>query len=163
MPNGIPSRDVIRRVLCALKPEVCQECFDEWISGLLGSSTGAQDHVAIDGKTLRGTSDSSRGIGPLLVVSAWASEKGVTPAQVPADQKSSEITAIFELLSLIDLENSIDHDRCHGDSVYTFIGVGEVQTDIRYYLCSLPLYVSQFAKCVRSHGASKTPVTGVLT
>ncbi len=40
-------------------------------------------------------------------MSAWASEKGLTLAQVPTDQKSNEITAIPELLRLIDLKNSI--------------------------------------------------------
>ncbi|MBL8816780.1 MAG: ISAs1 family transposase [Planctomyces sp.] len=66
-----------------------------------------QRHVAIDGKTLRGSGDSSKGIGPLHLVSAWASEKGLTLAQVPTDQKSNEITAIPELLQLLDLKNSI--------------------------------------------------------
>ncbi|MCX7399273.1 MAG: ISAs1 family transposase [Planctomycetales bacterium] len=107
LPNGIPSRDVIRRVLCALKPEAFQECFSEWISRLIGSSNNAQRHVAVDGKTLRGSGDSNKGIGPLHLVSAWASERGLTLAQVPTDQKSNEITAIPELLRLIDLKKSI--------------------------------------------------------
>jgi len=108
LPNGIPSRDVIRRVLCALRPEAFQMCFTEWISRLIGSSDdGLQRHVAIDGKTLRGSGDFSKGIGPLHLVSAWASEKGLTLAQVPTDQKSNEITAIPELLQLLDLKNSI--------------------------------------------------------
>lgn len=107
LPNGIPSRDVIRRVLCALKPEAFQECFSEWIGRLIGSSNDAQRHVAVDGKTLRGSGDSNKGIGPLHLVSAWASERGLTLAQVPTDQKSNEITAIPELLRLIDLKKSI--------------------------------------------------------
>jgi len=108
LPNGIPSRDVIRRVLCALKPEAFQECFTDWISRLIGGTDdGSQRHVAIDGKTLRGSSDSNRGIGPLHLVSAWASEKGLTLAQVPTDQKSNEITAIPQLLRLIDLKKAI--------------------------------------------------------
>ena len=89
LPNGIPSRDVIRRVLCALRPEVFQQCFSEWIHRLIGSG------------------DTSKGIGPLHLVSAWASEKGLTLAQVPTDQKSNEITAIPELLKLIDPGKSI--------------------------------------------------------
>jgi predicted transposase YbfD/YdcC len=107
LPNGIPSRDVIRRVLCALKPAAFQECFSEWISRLIGSSNDGQRHVAVDGKTLRGSGDSNKGIGPLHLVSAWASERGLTLAQVPTDQKSNEITAIPELLRLIDLKKSI--------------------------------------------------------
>lgn len=108
LPNGIPSRDVIRRVLCALRPEAFQACFTEWISRLIGGrGDGAQRHVAVDGKTLRGSGDSNKGLGPLHLVSAWASEKGLTPAQVPTDRKSNEITAIPELLRLIDLKKSI--------------------------------------------------------
>jgi predicted transposase YbfD/YdcC len=93
--------------LCALKPEAFQECFSEWIGRLIGSSNDAQRHVAVDGKTLRGSGDSNKGIGPLHLVSAWASERGLTLAQVPTDQKSNEITAIPELLRLIDLKKSI--------------------------------------------------------
>jgi hypothetical protein len=116
LPNGIPSRDVIRRVLCALKPKAFQERFTEWISRLLGcSDDDAQRHVAVNGKTHRGSGASNKGIGPLHLVSAWASEKGLTLAQVATDQKSNKITAIPELLRLIDLKKSIDHDRRHGD------------------------------------------------
>lgn len=61
----------------------------------------------VDGKTLRGSGDSNKGIGPLHLVSAWASEKGLTLAQVPTDQKSNEITEIPELLRLIELKKSI--------------------------------------------------------
>ncbi len=53
LPNGLPSRDVIRRVLCALQPEAFQECLTDWISRLIGGTDdGSQRYVAIDGKTL---------------------------------------------------------------------------------------------------------------
>jgi hypothetical protein len=71
LPNGIPSHDVIRRVLCALRPEVFQQCFSEWINRLIGNNDGrAQRHVAVDGKMLRGSGDASKGIGPFHLVSA---------------------------------------------------------------------------------------------
>ena len=106
--NGIPSRDAIPRVPRALKPEASQECFTDWISRPIGGSDdGSQRHVAINGKTLRGSSDSNRGIEPLRVVSAWASEKGLTPAQVPTNQKPQQITANPVLLRLIDLKKAI--------------------------------------------------------
>ena len=86
LPNGIPSRHVIRRVLGALKPEAFQECFTDWISRLTGGTDdGSQRHVAIDGKTLRGSSDANQRIGLLHLAVALASEKGLTLAQVPAD------------------------------------------------------------------------------
>jgi hypothetical protein len=71
LPNGIPSHDVIRRVLCALRPEVFQQCFSEWINRLIGNNDGrAQRHVAVDGKMLRGSGDAGKGIGPFHLVSA---------------------------------------------------------------------------------------------
>ena len=108
LPNGLPSRDVIRRVLCALKPDAFQQCFATWIASLSAAKLNSENrHVAIDGKTLRGSHDKAKGLGPLHLVSAWASEKGLTLGQVATDQKSNEITAIPELLRLIDLEGTV--------------------------------------------------------
>jgi hypothetical protein len=106
--RGLPSRDVFRRVLCALKPEAFQRCFTEWITTLTGQrQEGKSRHVAIDGKTLKGSRSKANGLGALHLVSAWASERGLTLAQVSTDEKSNEITAIPELLKLIDLEGSV--------------------------------------------------------
>ncbi|MEZ5944945.1 MAG: ISAs1 family transposase [Planctomycetaceae bacterium] len=108
LPHGIPSRDVFRRVLCALHPEAFQSCFVSWIEALLGGKKeGEQRHVAIDGKCLKGSRDARHGLGPLHLVSAWASEQGLTLAQVPTEEKSNEITAIPELLRLIDLDGAV--------------------------------------------------------
>ncbi len=108
LPRGIPSRDVFRRVLCALQPAAFQRCFTSWIEALLGDrKEGEQRHVAIDGKCLKGSPDTKNGLGPLHLVSAWASEQGLTLAQVPTEEKSNEITAIPELLRLIDLNGAV--------------------------------------------------------
>lgn len=108
LERGLPSRDVIRRVLCALKPEVFQQCFTNWITSLVGEpEEGTARHVAIDGKSLRGSRSKANGLGPLHLVSAWASERGLTLAQVSTDEKSNEITAIPELLKLIDLDGAV--------------------------------------------------------
>jgi predicted transposase YbfD/YdcC len=107
LPNGIPRKDVFRRVLAALKPEVFQACFEKWIESLRAATGTEQPVVAIDGKTLRRSHDASKGLGPLHVVSAWATEMGLALGQVATDQHSNEITAIPELLKLIDLEGTI--------------------------------------------------------
>src|SRR6188474_1622034 len=74
LPNGVPSRDCIRRVLIALQPEAFQRCFREWIADALDPAGGGPGRlVAIDGKTLRRSHDAANGLGPLHVVSAWAS------------------------------------------------------------------------------------------
>jgi hypothetical protein len=53
LPNGIPSRDCLRRVLSALKPEAFQECLQKWIAEcLIGTSEGSHRTIAIDGKTI---------------------------------------------------------------------------------------------------------------
>jgi predicted transposase YbfD/YdcC len=63
--------------------------------------------MAIDGKTMKGSHNRAKGLGPMHMVSAWLSEFGLTLAQVATDVKSNEITAIPELLKLIDLNGSI--------------------------------------------------------
>ena len=63
--------------------------------------------MAIDGKAMKGSHNRAKGPGPMHMVSAWLSEFGLTLAQVATDVKSNEITAIPELLKLIDLNGSI--------------------------------------------------------
>ena len=108
LPNGIPSRDCLRRLLIVLKPEAFQKCFEEWItSGVEADVTGQRRLVAIDGKSCRRSHDASKDWGPLHIVSAWASEQGIALGQVATDDKSNEITAIPELLTRIDLTNTV--------------------------------------------------------
>ena len=64
-------------------------------------------HIAIDGKTLRRSHDRKNGLGPMHIVSAWASDCGITLGQVATEEKSNEITAIPQLLDLIDVEDAI--------------------------------------------------------
>jgi predicted transposase YbfD/YdcC len=108
LPNGIPSRDCIRRLLMALKPEAFQECFRDWIAHAIQADDGGPNRlVAIDGKTCRRSHDASHGLGPLHIVSAWACEEGIALGQVATEEKSNEITAIPQLLKRIDLANSV--------------------------------------------------------
>src|SRR3954463_15859309 len=108
LPNGIPSRDCIRRLLVALKPEAFQRCFQAWIADAIPIDAGGPLRlVAIDGKTCRRSHDAARGLGALHVVSAWASEQGIALGQVATDAKSNEITAIPQLLEQIELAGSL--------------------------------------------------------
>jgi predicted transposase YbfD/YdcC len=108
LPNGIPSRDCIRRLLMALKPEAFQKCFQDWISHAIRADDSSPDRlVAIDGKTCRRSHDASQQLGPLHIVSAWASEEGIALGQVATEAKSNEITAIPQLLKQIDLTASL--------------------------------------------------------
>ncbi|MEZ5941666.1 MAG: ISAs1 family transposase [Planctomycetaceae bacterium] len=107
LPHGIPSRDVFRRVLCALHPEAFQSCFVSWIEALLGGKKeGEQRHVAIDGKCLKGSRDARHGLGPLHLVSMGFGA-GAYAGSGSHRGKSNEITAIPELLRLIDLDGAV--------------------------------------------------------
>ncbi len=119
LPNGIPSRDCIRRILSTLKPEAFQTCFQSWIAACLTNEDGdAGPTIAIDGKTLRRSHDRGNGLEPLHVVSAWASEQGLMLGQVATEAKSNEITAIPELIDRIDVKGgvvTIDAMGCQKD------------------------------------------------
>ena len=111
LPNGIPSKDVFRRVLMALKPAAFQACFANWLQSLRAEATAAtgvdQPILAVDGKTARRSHDRTNGLGALHSVSVWASEFGLSLGQVACAEKSNEITAIPELLRLVDIQGAI--------------------------------------------------------
>ena len=110
LPKGLPSKDVFRRVLMALNPQSFQACFVSWLNSLQsesGSGPGSRRTMAVDGKCLRGSHDRSKGLGPLHLVSVWLTEAGLTLAQTATDQKSNEITAIPEVLKLVDMTGAI--------------------------------------------------------
>jgi predicted transposase YbfD/YdcC len=111
LPHGIPKKDVFRRVLATLKPDAFQACFTLWLTALrtaAAEATGVErPTLAVDGKTLRRSHDRRRNLGALHSVSVWASEFGLTLAQVATEEKSNEITAIPILLSLVDIQGAI--------------------------------------------------------
>lgn len=111
LPYGVPRKDVFRRVLSALKPEAFQRCFANWLESLREAAEEAggvaQPVLSVDGKTLRRSHDRKRGLGPLHSVSVWASDSGLTLAQVATNEKANEITAIPALLKLADLSGAI--------------------------------------------------------
>ena len=111
LPNGIPRKDVFRRVLSALHPAGFQACFASWLQALQTQAAQAspveQPILSVDGKTLRRSHNRGKGLGALHSVSVWASDFGLTLAQVACDQKSNEITAIPEVLKLVSLAGAI--------------------------------------------------------
>jgi predicted transposase YbfD/YdcC len=111
LPNGIPRKDVFRRVLSLLQPSAFQACFVNWLESLRAKAAAAtgvdQPVLAIDGKTLRRSHDRSKGLGALHSVSVWASDYGLSLGQVACAEKSNEITAIPELLKLVNITGAI--------------------------------------------------------
>ena len=111
LPHGVPRKDVFRRVLMALKPAAFQACFADWLRSLRAAAATAsgvtQPVLAVDGKTARRSHDRKNGLGALHSVSVWASEFGLSLGQVACAEKSNEITAIPELLRLVDIKGAI--------------------------------------------------------
>src|SRR5438552_914925 len=107
--QGIPSHDTFRRVFQAVCPQALQRCLLQWLQGLRQAAPAAAqgEVVAIDGKTLRRTFDRARSLGALHLVSAWATANGLTLGQVAVDAKSNEITAIPQLIELLDLKDCV--------------------------------------------------------
>jgi len=111
LPNGVPRKDVFRRVLSLLNPGAFQACFTSWLTALRDAAAAATDIerpiLAVDGKTARRSHDRKNGLGALHAVSIWASEFGLSLGQVACAEKSNEITAIPELLTLVDIQGAI--------------------------------------------------------
>jgi predicted transposase YbfD/YdcC len=105
LENGIPSHDTFRRVFSLLDNIELKEIFVEWISSAVRLSKGSL--VNIDGKNLCGSKEPIKGKKALNIVSAWASEQSIVLGEVKTDEKSNEITAIPELLKILDLEGCI--------------------------------------------------------
>src|SRR5262245_25930738 len=123
LPGGIPCHDTFERVFAALDSRAFQRCCLAWfrdVANLVGI-----DHIAIDGKTLRGSANSK--IGPLHVVSAWATQAHLSLGQVAVDKKSNEITAIPQLLQLLDLHGAlvtIDAMGCQKEIAKKIVAAG---------------------------------------
>jgi predicted transposase YbfD/YdcC len=105
LPNGLPSHDTLERVFDRLDPVAFQACFRQWIEAL--AQRLGLTHIAIDGKTLRGSGNTPKGWKPLHIVSAWATQCHLSLGQVTVDEKSNEITAIPQLLELLDVHGAL--------------------------------------------------------
>jgi predicted transposase YbfD/YdcC len=102
--NGIPSRNTIERVFKLLNPEGFKECFINWVKSFQDSM---QEVIAIDGKTLRHSFDNAKDKPAIHMVSAFATKAGIVLGQEKVNEKSNEITAIPELLKLLDVKGAI--------------------------------------------------------
>ena len=105
LTNGVPSDDTFARVLARLDPGAFERCLLSWIRAV--QEVTENRLIAIDGKTLRGSYDRRDGKAAIHMVSAWASENKLSLGQVVVDEKSNEITAIPELLRLLDVSGAL--------------------------------------------------------
>ncbi|WP_416776863.1 ISAs1 family transposase [Xenorhabdus budapestensis] len=166
LPNGIPSHDTFNDVINRLDPQEFGLAFTQWVKSL---ATFSDDIIALDGKTLRGTLDKANGAPALHLVSAWSVENQLCFGQVKVSDKSNEITAIPNLLALLDIEGStvtIDAMGCQYKIADQIVGEqadyvlalkgnqGEFHEDIKYFLDT------QLAKGFRGIPHAKTQGTG---
>ena len=116
LPHGIPSHDTFGDVFSRLDPEQFQQCFMAWTQAVSDLVPG--EVVAIDGKTVRRSHDRNSGKRAIHLVSAWASANTLTLGQVKTEEKSNEITAIPQLLQMLELKGcivTIDAMGCQKD------------------------------------------------
>ena len=106
MPHGAPTQDVILAVFGALHPETFSAVFRAWAELLALRLKAMGTQIAIDGKTSRRSFDTQSGKSAVHTVSAWMSEAGLVLGQQKTETKSNEITAIPELLQVLDLRGA---------------------------------------------------------
>ena len=100
LENGIPSHDTMQRVFGMIKPKEFEKSFCAWMGAVAEKTDG--EIISIDGKTLRGSKDGEK--KPLHMVSAWANANQLVLGQIATEEKSNEITAVPELIDLLDIE-----------------------------------------------------------
>jgi predicted transposase YbfD/YdcC len=101
--NGIASHDTFGRVFRLISAHEFEACFLRWMQHLCPNLEG--QHLAIDGKTVRGSHNGEK--GPIHLVSAWRTQMGMALGQVKTAEKSNEITAIPELLDVLNFKGAI--------------------------------------------------------
>src|SRR5580698_4988583 len=101
--NGIPSHDTFNRVFAALDPKAFLDCFLRWTQSV--RQAVPQEIVALDGKALRRALDKDQSVQ--YIVSAWAESNGLVLGQLKVADKSNEITAVPELLRVLELSGCI--------------------------------------------------------
>ena len=106
LSNEAPSHDTFERVFRWIDGKEFERCFILWMREVCREENGMRV-IAIDGKTMCGSGDASTGRKPLHIVSAWTDANNMVLGQVKTEEKSNEITAIPELLKLLDIKGAI--------------------------------------------------------
>lgn len=105
LENGTPSHDCLSDLFAMIDPKKFMELFIEWTKEIIGKKTGKK--VSIDGKAVRSATDKINNGNIPYIVSAFIGEVGLSIGEVKTDDKSNEITAIPDLLDLLEIEGAI--------------------------------------------------------
>ncbi|MFH7028219.1 MAG: ISAs1 family transposase [Heteroscytonema crispum UTEX LB 1556] len=125
LPNGIPSHDTFARVFARIDPQQFQECFLSWVKSVAQITDG--EVIAIDGKRLKHSYDKGESKSAIHMVSAWAATNRLVLGQRKVEEKSNEITAIPELIKVLDIAGciiTIDAIGCQKEIVTLIIQKG---------------------------------------
>jgi predicted transposase YbfD/YdcC len=132
LPGGIPSHDTFRRVLGMLDRKQFAAGLFQWTQALHEATGGKM--IAVDGKTARRSFRKKSGLAALHLVTAWATESGLTLGQIACEEKSNEITAIPQLLRLLNLKGctvTMDAMGCQKDIA------GQIREQQGHYVLAL--------------------------
>jgi len=105
LPNGIPSHDTLSRVFALIEPQQFQECFLSWVNAIVGELE--LNVIAIDGKTMKQSYDRNYQQKALHIVTAWSSSHQLVLGQKKVHKKSNELTAIPELIEMLEIAGSV--------------------------------------------------------
>ena len=101
LPNGIPDSDTFRRLFEKLVPSELSRCLANWIE----IERQKRCVIGLDGKTICGSGNKEH--KAYHVISAFVAENQITLGELAVEEKTNEITAVPELLILIDVEGAI--------------------------------------------------------
>ena len=104
LENGTPSHDCLSDLYASIDPKQFMKIFIEWTKDILEKKTGKK--ISIDGKAIKSATDKINNGNIPYIVSAFIGEIGLSIGEVKVDDKSNEITAIPELLDLLDIEGA---------------------------------------------------------
>ena len=105
LPNGIPSHDTFGRVFSIISAKLFHSCFQRWIQEVFEITAGQV--IPIDGKTARRSHNKRASKPAIHMVHAWAAANGILLGQLKTEEKSNEITAIPELLKILEIKGCI--------------------------------------------------------
>jgi len=103
--EGIPADDTIARIISTIEPAQFHQCFVDWMESIHTLTEG--QIIAIDGKTLRGSYNPADRASTIHMVSAYATSNKLVLGQLKTAQKSNEITAISELIQMLDIKGGL--------------------------------------------------------
>jgi len=160
LPNGIASHDTFGRVFARLDTNEFLTCLHNWLRSLKLALKDQQ--VAIDGKTLRRSFDKAAGKSALQLVSAWATDLRISLGQVAVDPNSNEITAVPQLLELLELTGAVvtlDAMHCQKETA------AAIRTKGAHYVLTVknnqPSLHAQLAECFSSYADQDYRVAGL--